>query len=101
MICRCVAAEIDCVVALRQTLRIFDRNSLPRFAAIHRDVVIACITRPWRTSGLKGSSDNVARILGIDRDGNLSGIDRVGIGNSYDLLSKSDLRRQENQNQHE
>src|SRR5436853_5983687 len=101
MICRSVAAEINCVVALRQTFRIFDRNSLPGFAAIHRDVVITCITWPWRTSSLKGSSHNVVRILGIDRDGNFSGIDRVGIGSSYDLLCKSHLRKQGNENQQE
>src|SRR2546426_9921688 len=88
-----VAAEINCVVALRQTLRIFDWNSLPGFAAIHRDVVVACITWPGRTSGLKGSGDDVVRILGVDRDRNFSGIDCVGIGNSYDPLRPSGLRR--------
>src|SRR2546428_5592599 len=96
-----VAAEINCVVALRQTLRIFHRNSLPGFAAIHRDVVVACITWPGRTSSLKGSGDDVVRILGVDRDRNFSRIDCVGIGNSDDPLRQSDLRRKTDKNYQE
>src|SRR5207247_665987 len=100
VISRSVAAEINCVVALCQALRILNRNSLPGFAAIHRDVVIACITWPWRTSSLKGSGDNVSRILRIDCDGNFSGIDRVRIGNSYDSLRQR-LRRKTGKNYQE
>src|SRR2546425_10592861 len=101
MICRCVAAEINCVVALRQTLRFFDWNSLPGFAAIHRDVVVACITWSGRTSSLKGSGDDVVRILGVDRDRNFSRIDRIEIGNSYNPLRQRGLRRKTGKNYQE
>src|SRR5437016_9039658 len=101
MISRRIAAEINRIVSLCQTLGVLNRNSFPALAAIHRDVVITCITWPWRTSGLKGSGDNVVRIPGVDCDGNFSGIDCVRIADSDDLLCESHLRKQANKNQHE
>src|SRR5439155_23654897 len=93
VISRAIAAEIDGVVALRQTFRILNGTSLPTLAAIHRNVKITCVTRPRRASGLERCSDDVVRILRIDGNGNFGGVDRVGVTNSDDLLRERRRRK--------
>ena len=97
VISRAVVAEIDGIIALRQTFGIFNRDSLPGLAAIHRDIVIATRTRTRRKSGLKRDSDNVVGILRIDGDGNFSRIDGVGIGD-FDHTLRKGAAKSKNQN---
>ena len=51
MIGRAIAAEVDRIVALCQSLWIVDWDCLPGFAAIHRDVVVAAGARSWERTG--------------------------------------------------
>src|SRR2546423_13874121 len=96
MIGNAAAAEINCVVSLCKTFRIFDRNSLPALAAIHRNVEITGVTRSGRTSRLKRSAHDVVRVFRVDGNRNFGRVDRVGIADSHNLLSQSKGRTNAN-----
>src|ERR1700730_13997482 len=89
MVSRAIAAKVNRIVALRQILRIRDRSCSPRFAAIHRDIVITARTWPRRQTGLEGRGHNVVGILRINRYRNFSRIGCVDLADSYHLLSES------------
>src|SRR5262249_40831725 len=85
-----IVAEGNHVVALRQILWIGRRHGLPCFAAVDGDVVITAGAWFWRSSGLKRSSNDVVRILRIDRDRDFSRVDWIRVGDTHDLLCGSE-----------
>src|SRR6266850_2934116 len=88
MISRAVAAKINRIVALRQILWISDWNCLPRFAAVHRDIVITAGARSRRAAGLERSGNDVVRIFRIDSNRYFGRFDCVDITNPHHSLSK-------------
>src|SRR6266705_6382200 len=95
-----IAAEIDSIVTLGQSLGIFNRNCLPGLAAIHRDIVVARRPRSRGSTSLEGRSDNVVGVLLVDGDSHFGRIDCVRVGDSKDFLRRR-LRRKETKNENE
>ena len=98
MVHRTVVAKVDRIIALRQAFRIFDRDSLPGLTAIHRDIIITTRARARREPRLERGTDNVVGILRIDRDGNFSRIDGLGIAHPDHTLRKGAAERKDRNN---
>src|SRR6266850_4890094 len=81
MISRAVAAKISRNVALRQILWISNWNCLPRFAAVHRDIVVTAGARSRRAAGLERRGNDVVRVFRIDSNGYFGWVDCFNIAN--------------------
>ncbi len=77
MVDRAITAEVDGIVALRQTLWVCNRNRLPGLAAVPRDIVITSSARSRWLTCLERRSNDVVRVLRIDCYRNFSRIDCV------------------------
>ena len=86
MICNTIITEREHVIALDQICRVGRIDSLPRLAAVKRDVVVTAGAWFWRTARLERRRDHVVGVIRVDRDGDFSRIYRVGISDANDLL---------------